>query len=176
MHNASAGERLERARSLVGRLGNEAHYLACCFRSGMFGLEPPGRVARVARALLDYGMLGGAVAAAAVRHGDRVAVIDERGTLTYRELDARVNALANAWRAAGLEPRAGIGIMTRNHGGFLEAMFAAAKCGARIVLMNTGFSAPQVAEVAAREGDELLVHDEEFEPLAAPLELRLGGF
>src|SRR5579875_3298425 len=165
-----------RAGRLADRLGHEAYYLGCCFRSGMFGLESPQRVAQVGRALADYGMLGGGIAVAAIRHPERAAVIDDGGSTTYREMDDRVNSLANAWRAAGLKPRDGVAIMTRNHRGFLEALFAAAKCGARIVLMNTGFSAPQVSEVVGREGVDLFVYDEEFEPLAAPLELRLGGF
>lgn len=164
------------AGRLADRLGNEAYYLAYCFRSGMFGVESPQRVAQVGRALADYGMLGGGVAVAAIRHPDRVAVIDDRGSTTYRELDARVNSLANAWRAAGLKPRDGVAIMTRNHRGFLEAMFAAAKCGARVVLMNTGFSAPQISEVVSREGVDLFVYDEEFESLVAGIELRLGGY
>jgi fatty-acyl-CoA synthase len=182
-----SGEWLGRAGRFVDRLGagagrfadrfgNEVFYLICCFRSGMFGIESPQRVAKVGRALADYGMLGGGVAVAAIHHPDRVAVIDDRGRVTYRELDARVNALANAWRAAGLQPRDGVAIMARNHRGFLEALFAAAKCGARIVLMNTGFSAPQVSEVVSREGVDLFVYDEEFEPLVAGIELRLGGY
>ena len=171
-----SGEWLERAGRLADRLGNEAYYLGYCFRSGMFGIESPQRVAQAGRALAEYGMLGGCVTVAAIRHPDRTAVIDERGQVTYRELDERVNALANAWIAAGLRPKDGVAILTRNHRGFLEALFAAAKCGARIVLMNTGFSAPQVTEVATREGVDLFVYDEEFEPLVTELELRLGRF
>jgi fatty-acyl-CoA synthase len=66
--------------------------------------------------------------------------------------------------------------MTRNHRGFVEALFAAARCGARVVLMNTGFSAPQVREVAEREGVDLFVYDEEFEPLVADLALAHGRY
>ncbi len=168
------GKLRERAGRFADRLGNEALYLGYCFRSGMFGIEPPARVVAVGRALWDYGMLGGAVAAAAARHPDRTAIIDEQGELTYRLLDRRINALANSWRTAGLKPRVGIAIMTRNHRGFLEALFAAAKCGARIVLMNTGFSAPQVREVVEREGVDMFVYDEEFRPLLGDLELQLG--
>ena len=171
-----SGGLLGRADRLADRLGNEAFYLLCCFRSGMFGLEPPQRVAQVGRAIADYGMLGSGVAVAAIRHPDRVAAIDERGRSTYREMNTRVNALANAWRAAGLQPRDGVAIMARNHRGFLEALFAAARCGARVVLMNTGFSAPQVSEVVTREGVDLFVYDEEFEPLIAGLGLRLGAY
>jgi fatty-acyl-CoA synthase len=66
--------------------------------------------------------------------------------------------------------------MTRNHRGFLQAMFAGAKCGAHVILMNTGFSAPQVCEVITRERADLVVCDEEFEPLLGELPLRLGHY
>jgi fatty-acyl-CoA synthase len=171
-----SGEWRERTGRLADRLGNEAYYLGYCFRSGMFGIESPQRVAHAGKALADYSMLGGCVAVAAIRHPDRTAVIDERGQVTYRELDDRVNALANAWIASGLKPRDGVAILTRNHRGFLEALFAAAKCGARIVLMNTGFSAPQVTEVATREGVDLFVYDEEFESVVGEFECRFGRF
>ncbi|HUA05055.1 MAG TPA: acyl-CoA synthetase [Solirubrobacteraceae bacterium] len=100
--------------------------------------------------------------AGAVRHGDHTVIIDERGELSYKELDERTNALANAWRDRGLEAGEGVAILARNHRGFLEAVFAAAKCGARIVLLNTSFAGPQIREVAEREGTDLLVHDDEY--------------
>ena len=89
-------------------------------------------------------------------------MIDERGELTYKELHEHSNAIANAWRERGLEPGEGVAILVRNHRGFLEAVFAAAKCGARIVLLNTSFAGPQIREVAQREGTDLLVYDDEY--------------
>ena len=53
-------------------------------------------------------------------------------------------------------------ILVRNHRGFLEAVFAAAKCGAKIILLNTSFAGPQIREVAEREGTDLLVYDDEY--------------
>jgi fatty-acyl-CoA synthase len=82
--------------------------------------------------------------------------------VTYRELDERSNALANAWRDKGLDPGDGVAILVRNHRGFLDAGFAAAKCGARIVLLNTSFAGPQIREVTHREGTDLLVYDDEY--------------
>jgi fatty-acyl-CoA synthase len=41
-------------------------------------------------------------------------------------------------------------------------MFAAAKCGARVILLNTSFAGPQIREVAEREGTDLLVYDDEY--------------
>jgi fatty-acyl-CoA synthase len=127
-------------------------------------------------ALERYGMLGGAVTAGGLRHGDRLAVIDERGELTYRELDRRSNALANAWRKRGLEPGEGVAILVRNHRGFLESVFAAAKTGARIILLNTSFAGPQIREVAGREGTDLLVFDDEYAEMLADIEPPRGRF
>ena len=55
--------------------------------------------------------------AGAIRHGDRAVLIDERGELSYKELDERTNALANAWRKHGLEAGEGVAILARNHRG-----------------------------------------------------------
>jgi fatty-acyl-CoA synthase len=131
-------------------------------RSGVLGPEPPQRIAHLLRGFQRYGVIGGAVVAGAVRYADRAVLIDERGELTYKELDERSNALANAWRREGLKAGEGVAILARNHRGFLEAVFAAAKCGARIVLLNTSFAGPQIREVATREGTDLLVYDDEY--------------
>jgi fatty-acyl-CoA synthase len=149
-------------RKLAERLGDEAVFAALCIRSGVVGIEPPHRIARLVVAFERYGMLGGAITVGAIRHGDRTALIDERGELSYRELDERANALANAWRGQGLEAGQGVAILARNHRGFLEALFAAAKCGARIILLNTSFAGPQIREVATREETDLLVYDDEY--------------
>ncbi|MGH2873483.1 MAG: acyl-CoA synthetase [Solirubrobacteraceae bacterium] len=159
---------------LVRRAGDEAFFAAACTRSGMLGLEPPRRAAGIVAAFARHGMIGGALGAAAVRHADRIAIRDDRRELTYGELERRSNALACAWRARGLRAGDGIAILVRNHAGFLEAGFAAAKCGAKVVLLNTSFAGPQIREVAAREGVDLLVCDDEYMPLLDGLELRLG--
>jgi fatty-acyl-CoA synthase len=150
------------ASKLVERFGDEAYFASLCIRSGLVGPELPHRLAQLLLAFERQGMLGGAIAAGAIRHGNRIALIDERGELTYKGLDQRSNALANAWREQGLEPGEGVAILARNHRGFLDAVFAAAKCGARIVLLNTSFAGPQIREVAGREGTDLLVYDEEY--------------
>jgi fatty-acyl-CoA synthase len=147
---------------LVERFGDEAYFAAVCIRSGMVGPELPHRVAQMLLAFERHGMLAGAVTIGAIRHGDRVAIRDERGDVTYTELDERTNALANAWREQGLAPGDGVAVLVRNHRGFLEAVFAAAKVGSKIILLNTSFAGPQIREVAEREGTDLLVYDDEY--------------
>jgi fatty-acyl-CoA synthase len=150
------------AARLVERFGDEAYFAALCIRSGIVGVELPHRAAQLLIGFERYGMLGGAITASAIRRGDRAALIDERGELSYKELDARVNALANAWRERGFKAGEGVAILVRNHRGFLESVFAGVKCGARIILLNTSFAGPQIREVAEREGTDLLVYDDEY--------------
>ncbi len=150
------------AAKLAERFGDEAYFALLCLRSGMVEPQLPHRVAGMLHGFERYGLLGGAAVAAAIRFGERPAIIDERGELSYRQLDDRSNALANAWRERGLKPGEGVAVLARNHRGFLEAVFAGAKCGARVVLLNTSFAGPQIREVALREGTDLLVYDEEY--------------
>jgi fatty-acyl-CoA synthase len=161
---------------LAERALDETYFAAVCMRSGVVGLEPPHRLAQLMLAVDRYGLLGGAATAAALRHGDRTAIIDERGSMTYRELDENSSALANAWRERGLEAGEGVAILVRNHRGFLESVFAAGKCGARIILLNTSFAAPQIREVATREGTDLLVHDEEYGELLGDIDPPHGSW
>jgi fatty-acyl-CoA synthase len=55
-----------------------------------------------------------------------------------------------------------IAVLCRDHRGVIDTMLASAKLGARLLLMNTGFGATQLADVARREGVTALVHDAEF--------------
>ncbi len=150
------------AIKLLERAGDEAYFALLCVRSGLVGPELPHKLAQLLIGFERYGMLGGAITAGAIRHGDRLAIIDERGELSYKELDRRSNALANAWRERGLEAGEGVAVLVRNHRGFLDALFAGAKCGARVILLNTSFAGPQIREVAEREGTDLLVYDDEY--------------
>src|SRR3954470_22199908 len=127
--------------------------------------EAPHRIARAVPPLLRWrANPAGMVEAAGARHAERTALIDDEGTLTYAELDARTSALARAW---GFGRGTTVGILCGNSRLFLEATTAAHKLGCDIVYLNTGFSAPQVADVVAGEGVDVLVYDDELAPMAA---------
>jgi fatty-acyl-CoA synthase len=101
-------------------------------------------------------------ASAAQRCGDRPGFIDEVGTLTWRQLDKRADALGAALQALpGGQPKV-LGIMCRNHRGFVDALVAANRIGTDVLLLNTSFAGPALAEVVAREGADAVVYDEEF--------------
>ncbi|HZQ31013.1 MAG TPA: AMP-binding protein, partial [Mycobacterium sp.] len=158
----------------VSRIAGESWALAQVARAGGLSPMPIRRLGAITRAMRRYGSVGAAVTIAAARHGDRIALIDERGPVSFAELEARSNAVANDWRRRGLRAGDGVGILARNHRGFLDALFAAAKSGARIILLNTDFGSAQLQEVARREGADLLVHDAEYADAVAGVDVRLG--
>jgi acyl-CoA synthetase (AMP-forming)/AMP-acid ligase II len=133
------------------------------------GVLHPGRpdhVLGAVRALVRFGPTpAGGYGASAERYGSETAIIDELGTLTFAEVHARTNALANALRADGIEAGDSVGVMCRNHRGFVDAVIACSKLGANVLFLNTAFSGPQLTDVAKREKPKALIYDHEFEEL-----------
>ncbi len=133
----------------------------------------PVTLARLGHTLARWGTgPAGGFTSLAVRCPDRVGVIDERGELTFGELDRRSNALARALRDRGVGEGDAVALMCRNHRGFIDASIAVAKLGADLLYLNTAFAGPQLAEVLDREDPAVVVHDEEFAELLAGAEVR----
>ena len=104
-------------------------------------------------------------ALSAARYPDQLAIVDERGALSYADLQWRVERLAASLRAQyGIGPRSALGVLCRNHRGFVEALLAGSMLGADVVLLNTEFSAPQLARVLADFPLGCIVVDAEILP------------
>jgi fatty-acyl-CoA synthase len=158
------------------RAGLEAKALVALVNAGAIGIEPPQRLASIALAMRAYGPYGGAVRIAAIRKPDAPAIWDERGELTYAELDEQVNRLANAFADLGMTAGDSVGILCRNHRAPLIAGFAASRAGLRCLWLNTAFSARQATEVIEREGVDLLVHDDVFSDAVSGVSPRFGTY
>jgi fatty-acyl-CoA synthase len=131
--------------------------------AGILAPMRPDKALRVGSTFLRWGASPATgIATAAIHHPHEIAIIDERGSLSFERLHRRSNALAHAFAAMGIGFGDGIGIMCRNHRGFIEATLAAAKLGASALYLNTMFAGPQLAEVTRREDPKALVYDEEF--------------
>jgi fatty-acyl-CoA synthase len=142
---------------------DKAFELRVLHEAGVLGLHRPDKSAKVVSAFIRWGAspaLG--ITTASIHFPHETALIDERGSLTFEQLQRRSNALAHAFERMGIGYGDGIGIMCRNHRGFIEATLAAAKLGASALYLNTMFAGPQLAEVTRREGPKALVYDEEF--------------
>ncbi len=151
------------AAKLRGSAADSIFELRVLRESGVLGLHRPDKSVRVASAFLRWGAspaLG--ITTAAIHYPHETAIVDERGSLSFERLHRRSNALAHSFAAMGIGHGDGIGIMCRNHRGFVEVTLAAAKLGASALYLNTMFAGPQLVEVTRREGPKALVYDAEF--------------
>src|SRR5215218_424337 len=131
--------------------------------AGIIRPQRPDRLLNAAVALIRWGATPAAgYKAAASRYPDDLGLIDESGTLTFREIHERSNALAHALAREGVAAGDGVAIMCRNHRGWVDAYVAVNKLGADALFMNTAFSGPQLADVAEREDPVAVIFDEEF--------------
>src|SRR5829696_3418598 len=131
--------------------------------AGIIRPQRPDRLFNAAFALIRWGATPAAgYKAAASRYPDDLGLIDESGTLTFRELHERSNELAHALAREGVKAGDGVAIMCRNHRGWVDAYVAVNKLGADALFMNTAFSGPQLADVAEREQPVAVIFDDEF--------------
>jgi acyl-CoA synthetase (AMP-forming)/AMP-acid ligase II len=133
------------------------------WRARLIAPMRPDKYLRIAAAMRRENMTAtSGFASAAQRCPNRLGLVDELGTLTWRDLDERSDALAAALQVQpGGQPKT-IGVMCRNHRGFIEGVVAANRIGTDVLLLNTSFAGPALAEVVAREGADTVVYDEEF--------------
>jgi fatty-acyl-CoA synthase len=146
---------------LTGTLG----LLTTMVRAGVIAPLRPDKYLRIATAMARENMgITSGFASAAQRCPDRPGLVDELGTLTWRDIDQRADAFAAALQALPTGAPRVIGIMARNHRGFVESLIAANRIGADVLLLNTAFAGPALAEVVSREDVDAVVYDEEFTP------------
>jgi len=132
------------------------------------GLLDPLFLSSLQHGFWRWGLSPGAVlVGGALRRGLRAAIIDERGSTPFARLYDRTLRIANGLRARGVEPTTRVGILCRNHLGFVEATLATCLLGADSLLLNPGFGARQLEQVLEREGVDVIVYDEDFEPIVS---------
>ena len=168
------GQAVSKVQQYLERGSAELHYVRKIFEAGAFRLEPPLNYAAMANDIYKWGEFGMLPSLNARRHPDRAACIDEEGELSYRELNEAAHAVANGLIEKGVKGGDGVAILARNHRWFLIANFGAARVGARIILLNSEFSGPQIKEVAEREGAKLIIYDDEYTKAVSKAEPPLG--
>jgi fatty-acyl-CoA synthase len=168
------GQTLSKLQQYLERGTAELHYLRKIFESGAIGLEPPLNYAAMAADIRKWGEFGMLPSHNARRAPTKAALIDEEGELTYKELDEAVHAVANGLIAKGVHGGDGVAILARNHRWFVIANYGAARVGARIILLNSEFSGPQIKEVAEREGAKVIIYDDEYTKAVSTAEPALG--
>src|SRR3954470_11870475 len=159
---------MSQVQQVFDRVGNTAQAVKVLADAGVIRPMRPEKIVHMASSMLRWGPTPAAgYAISAGRRPDKVGIVDELGTLTYREIQTRTNALANAWSDLGIGEGDGIAILCRNHRGFVDATVACSKLGANALFLNTMFAGPQITDVCAREKPKAIVYDQEFANLVA---------
>ena len=169
-----ASDALNKVRQYAERGSAELHYLQKMISAGAFGIEPPQNLAAMVADIRRWGEVGMIPALNARRAPNRLAIIDDEGSITNSELNAAVNAVANGLLAMGVRGGDGVGVLARNHRWFSIANYACARVGARTIMLNTEFSGPQIRDVSEREGAKLIIYDDEYTAAVTLAEPALG--
>ncbi|WP_284740934.1 acyl-CoA synthetase [Amycolatopsis sp. RTGN1] len=153
---------VELATQVADKVAETARSVDVMRRAGLVPFPRLDEGVRSLVALRKFGPFAGANHISARRDPTAVGIVDELGPLTYKQLDDQSNALARAWSERGIKPGQVVAALCRDHRGLVITMAASGKLGVRLLLMNTGFAKPQLADVAKREGVTALVYDQEF--------------
>src|SRR6202012_1712328 len=100
-------------------------------------------------------------------HPDRVAVVDGDRRLTYAELCERVNRLAAALRAGGLERHDRVAALCLNGGALLELHHAVPAAGGVLVAINTRLGREEIRHIIDHSGARRLFVDATLAGLVA---------
>jgi fatty-acyl-CoA synthase len=153
---------------LTGKIGYALGSAKVLVDAGVIRPIRPDKLLKVVTTLARFGRspAAGTISLAA-RFPDETMIVDELGSLTFEEVHRRTNALASSLADAGIKEGDGVGIMCRNHRGFIESTVAVSKLGADALYLNTAFAGPQLTEVVKREKPVAIIYDEEFAGLLA---------
>ncbi|MBD0322339.1 MAG: acyl-CoA synthetase, partial [Aldersonia sp.] len=153
---------LSAPQDTLRKVGDVAKSVDVLRRRGMFNPLRLDEAIRGLRLIDAYGVFAGGIMRSALEYGDSPALVDEKGELTYVELDELSNALARGLQDHGIQPGDVVAALCRDHRGLVLSLAAAGKLGVRLVLMNTGFAKPQFSDVAKREKVGAVLLDSEF--------------
>ncbi|HVV77808.1 MAG TPA: AMP-binding protein [Mycobacteriales bacterium] len=132
-------------------------------RLGLTAPVRPDRVIGAVAALRQWGRTpAGLYAANAARYPEGTAVVDERESLTFAEIDRRSSIVAAELAAQGVGVGDAVALLARNSSAFIVAMVAVSKLGADLLYANTGFAGPQLGDVLDSENAAAVIADDEF--------------
>lgn len=97
--------------------------------------------------------------------GDRTAFVIDGQPISYRELNRRVNQLANALLGLGLKKGDRVGLLFHNSFGYLESYLALYKAGLVWVRLNARLAAFEQNGMLDDSGAVAIIHGPEFGPV-----------
>src|ERR1700712_2333062 len=151
---------------VTDKVGEKVDVFRVLASTGIIKPARPDQLVRMGLALARWGFtpatgwgVGGA------RWPKEKAVVDDFGSLTFTEIDEQSSAIATALAEKGVKEGAAVGVLMRNTRWMLLTLAALSKVGADAILLNTGFGAPQIADVCESEDAKAVIYDAEFDNL-----------
>ncbi|HEU4481197.1 MAG TPA: AMP-binding protein, partial [Actinomycetota bacterium] len=128
--------------------------------AGAFTLRSPLGLAKAMPWLVGRGPSLGIVSQInAVVVGDKVAIHDRAGSITWSELDAEANRAGRALLAAGVKPGDKIALLLRNGREMAAVALGGQKTGIIVCPLNTWAKTKELKAVMANLDTSLLIYD-----------------
>lgn len=108
-------------------------------------------------------------------YGDNTAIIDDRGTLTYREFGDRVTRSAVFLQSLRLEAGDRVALLMANSPQFLELYYSTALAGIIVVPLNTRWNITDIVFSLVDSGSKALIVDERFASLLPQIREQVPG-
>jgi long-chain acyl-CoA synthetase len=108
-----------------------------------------------------------------LRFPDKAAITMEDRSMCWRELDERVNRLANAFYAAGLEVGDRVAVLASNCPAYLEIYFATARAGLIAVPVNYRLKVQELCDILRHAEPQLFIVASEYHEQARQVEKTL---
>lgn len=101
---------------------------------------------------------------------DKTAVIFEENRLTYRQLDERVNRLANAFLSMDIKKADRLTVLSENTHKYLEIYFAAAKIGISVTPLNFRLADEEIIQIVSDSESTVFLVGDGYEDRARALQ------
>lgn len=99
----------------------------------------------------------------------KLAVVADTHRFTYRDLEARVNRLANALLTMGIGKQDKVAVLSPNSHRMLEAFFAVPQIGAVLTPLNYRLTTPEFTYILNHSGAKAVLIDWEYAHQLAPV-------
>ena len=96
------------------------------------------------------------------RYRDKVAIVFKNKRITYKQLNERVNRLANALIATGLRKGIKVALVFNNSNEFVESIYASFKIGAIVTPINTRFTSQEIHNLIDHSDASFLIFEKSF--------------
>ncbi len=117
---------------------------------------------------------------AAVKWGDKPAIHDEYGTLSFSDLEKEVNQLTSKLRSLGISEGNSLGVMARNSRQFIIGIFAGLGCGAVVMPLSHQMKKSEIEQIVGEAGLHFIIDDKSAQPIIdnvkEEIPLTIGAF